>query len=167
MCDVWGTVAVPRIEGVGPMSDRKSYLSTLEFARLEHACSVVAEAFGHRPYLVGSATETPDFRDVDLRLILPDDEFDYLFGDDAPNEAWQSRNTFPGGLWGVVCLAISQYLADTSGLRIDFQIQRQADANEKFGGLPRNPMGSGLRHFAGGGDATARAALAESGNTDE
>lgn len=141
---------------------KQSFLSTLEFARLEHACSVVAEAFGHPPYLVGSSTERRDFRDVDLRLILPDDEFDYLFGTQLPNEAWHSSGEFPGGLWGIVCLAIAQYLTDVSGLPIDFQIQRQSDANAKFDGI-RNPMGYGKRHFAGGGDATkahARAALA-------
>lgn len=134
-------------------SVRKSFLSTLEFARLEHACTVVATAFGHRPYLVGSSTERRDFRDVDLRLILPDDEFDYLFGPTVPNEAWQSKWAFPGGLWGLVCMSIAQYLSDVSGLPIDFQIQRQSDANAKFDG-PRNPMGHGLRQFAGGGDAT-------------
>jgi hypothetical protein len=126
---------------------RKSYLSTLQLARLEHACSVVAKAFDHPPYLVGTATESPDWRDVDVRLILPDDEFDSLF-------KYRGGKDFPGGLWGLMCLTISHYLADTSGLPVDFQIQRMTEANEKFGGKPRNPLGHGFREFAGGGDAT-------------
>lgn len=125
---------------------RKSYLSTIQFARLEHACSVVADGLGHPPYLVGTATESADFRDVDLRVILPDEEFDRLF-------AAENGDGFPGGLWGLLCLSVGQYLADVTGLPIDFQIQRMTEANEKFGGKPRNPMGHGHRLYAGGGDA--------------
>lgn len=127
---------------------RKTYLSTLAVARLEHACLVVEMGLGHPAYLVGSATQHPDFRDVDLRVILPDDEFDHLFAQS------KDKNTFPGGLWGLVCLSIGQYLCDMTGLPIDFQIQRMTEANEKYGGKPRNPMGHGFRAYAGGGDAT-------------
>lgn len=127
---------------------RKSYLTTLQLARLEHACRPVADAFGTPPYLVGTATESADWRDVDVRLILADDEFDRLFDVSPAHE-------FPGGLWGLLCLTVSNYLSDTSGLPVDFQIQRMTQANEKFGGKPRNPLGHGHRQFAGGGDATA------------
>ena len=131
------------------MSARKSYLNTVQFARLEHACSVVADGLGHCPYLVGSSTERPDFRDVDLRVILPDDEFDHLFTKPVVGG-------FPGGLWGLLCLSVGQYLSDMTGLPIDFQIQRMTEANEKFkqaDGHARNPMGHGHRLYAGSGDA--------------
>lgn len=124
---------------------RRSFLTTLELARLEHACSVVAEAFGAPPYLVGSTHETRSFRDVDVRLILPDEEYDRLFADRG--------GAFPGGLWGLLCLSVSQYLSDVSGLPVDFQVQRMTEANERYEGQPRNPVGHGWRHFAGGGDA--------------
>ncbi len=130
------------------MSDeRKSYLTTLEFARLEHACSVVADGLGHPAYLVGTATQSPDFRDVDLRVIMPDEEFDRLFGGLDFH-----RIEFPGGVWGLLCLSVSQYLSDATGLPIDFQVQRMTQANEKHGGKPRNSMGHGYRLYAGGGD---------------
>ena len=52
---------------------------------------------------------------------------------------------------GVLCLAISAYLSERTGLPIDFQIQSAREANERHGGKPRNPLGMG-RIFAGGGD---------------
>ena len=80
-----------------------------------------------------------DFRDVDLRTILADDEFDALFKDRE--------------FWSLFCLAVSTYLSQVSGLPIDYQVQRMTQANEKFAGKTRNPMGHGFRLFAGGGDA--------------
>ena len=116
-----------------------SVLTTLEFCRLNNACMVITEHFGHSPYLVGSATETRDYKDVDVRLILPDDEFDAVF----PN----------GRLWSALCLGLSAYLSQASGLPVDFQVQRQTEANAKFD-KPRNPIGTRARWFAGLGDAT-------------
>jgi hypothetical protein len=115
-----------------------SYLSTLEFQRLEHACTEVARCLGHPPYLVGSSTERPDYRDVDVRSIMADEEFDARFGDNIE-------------FWSLFCLGVSSYLSQVSGLPIDYQVQRQTEANEKHD-KPRNPMGHGFRNFAGGGD---------------
>ena len=119
----------------------KSGLTTLQLARLEHACGVVWDAFGGDAYLVGTADESAEFHDVDVRTILDDDEFDALFGDRRK-------------VWALVCLAVSQYLTDASGLPVDYQVQRMTEANEKFGGRHRNPIGMGHRDFAGLGDAT-------------
>jgi len=58
-----------------------SYLSPPDMHRLDWACRPVYRAFGSPPYLVGSVLTRPDFRDVDLRLILPDDEWDEMFAD--------------------------------------------------------------------------------------
>ena len=121
-----------------PSPARKSYLSTLQFARLSHACWIVKHAFGDPPYLVGSSTERADFRDVDIRTILADDHYDELFKD---------REFF----WSIVCLGISSYLSDVSGLPVDYQIQRMTEANEKHD-KPRCAMGLGAVLFAGGGD---------------
>lgn len=120
---------------------RKSYLTTAQFTILNDACIPVAEAFGSKPYLVGSSTERPDYRDIDLRLILADEEFDHWF---------QCRVM----LWSLVCLTIGQHLRATTGLPIDFQIQRRTEANEKHPDSPRHPMGMRSRPLAGGGDAT-------------
>ena len=54
--------------------------------------------------------------------------------------------------WELLCLSIGSYLRERTGLPVDFQIQRTAEANEKFHSR-RNPLGMG-RVFAGGGDGT-------------
>jgi hypothetical protein len=127
---------------------KSCYLSALELHELDEACKPFLSAFGSRPYLVGSASQRPDFRDVDVRLILPDDEYDDLFADRP-------------GLWALLSRLGSTYLRSRTGLPVDFQVQRQTEANEKFGVLaatPRNPLGSrSLLDYAGGGDASAPA----------
>lgn len=120
---------------------RVSYLTTAEFALLNDACIMVAEAFGETPYLVGSANRDPQYRDVDIRLILPDEDFDHWF-------------TGRVMLWSLVCMAIGRHLADLTRLPIDFQIQRMTEANERWPDGYRNPMGMRRRPYAGGGDAT-------------
>jgi hypothetical protein len=114
---------------------------------LDQACELISKAFGDEcPYLVGSAgigNDSGSPRDVDVRLMLDDDEF---------AAACPTRER-----WELLCLAISTYLRDRTGLPIDFQIQRTREANERHGGSPRNPLGIGgaaARSFAGGGDAT-------------
>lgn len=61
---------------------RSSYLSPPDLHRLDWACRPVAVAFGTPPYLVGSALSTPDYRDIDLRLILDDAVMERMFGAD-------------------------------------------------------------------------------------
>lgn len=128
---------------------RKSGLTTLELHLLEQACQPVWHGFGDgtagSTYLVGTAQTGGEYRDVDVRTILPDDEFDALFGaEDRNGEA----------LWSLICVAIGRMLTEQTGLPIDYQIQRMTEANEKYPGGNRNPVGHGRRIYAGGGDAT-------------
>lgn len=127
---------------------RKTSLTTLDLYLLEHACQPVWEAFGSgsagSTYLVGTAQTGGEYRDVDVRTILPDEEFDALFGAEDRNGK---------SLWSLMCAAIGRLLAEQSGLPVDFQIQRMTQANEKYDGQ-RNPIGAGRRDYAGGGDAT-------------
>lgn len=121
---------------------RSDHLTTTELYNLDRACQVITLAFGGQcPYLVGSAGfgDIASYRDVDVRLMLDDDEF---------AAACPTRER-----WELLCLAIGTYLSERSGLPVDFQIQRTAEANERFSG-PRNPLGTGHRVFAGGGDGT-------------
>jgi hypothetical protein len=47
---------------------------------LEQACQQINDAFGDFGcYLVGSALERPDWRDIDVRYIMPDKEFAKMF----------------------------------------------------------------------------------------
>lgn len=95
--------------------------------RLDLACKPIAEAFGTEPYLVGSLQErTAGPRsDVDVRLILSDKKYDRLI------RTPQMRT--------MLDLAFSAYLAEMTGLPVDFQIQRMTQANEHKG--QRNPLG--------------------------
>lgn len=120
---------------------RTDLLTTMELYQLDQACAPIVEAFGTHPYLVGSAGIGNDggaYRDVDVRLMLGDAEF---------AAACPTRER-----WQLLCLAISAYLSERTGLKIDFQVQLTSLANGKFEGR-RNPLGMG-RTFAGGGDAT-------------
>jgi hypothetical protein len=95
---------------------------------LDEACKPIQEAFGHGLYLVGTAVQRQDYRDVDVRLILRDNHYGKL------NRAiGRDGITFLG-------LAIGEYLAARTGLPIDFQIQQQTTANKLHDGM-RNPIG--------------------------
>lgn len=98
--------------------------------------SQVWHAFGTPPYHVGSSlTLKTGWRDVDVRLILPDDEY----------EAWGlGEPKFPrqNGKWVALCLAFSALGKQMTGLPIDFQIQEQSRANEEFPReCPRSSLG--------------------------
>ena len=43
---------------------------------LDQYGSLLWDAFGETPYLVGSVLRGPGWRDVDVRMILPDDEYE-------------------------------------------------------------------------------------------
>jgi hypothetical protein len=121
---------------------RTDLLTTVQMYNLDNACTIIDRAFGECPYLVGTAGVggAESYRDVDVRLMLDDDEFA------------QACPTLER--WELLCVAISAYLSERSGLPVDFQVQRVTEANGCFGGKPRNPLGMGGRSFAGGGDAT-------------
>lgn len=125
---------------------RTDLLTTTQMYYLDRACEPITRAFGDEcPYLVGTAgfALADSYRDVDIRLMLDDEEF---------AAACPTRER-----WELLCLSVSAYLSARTGLPIDFQVQRTAEALAKFSGNPRNPLGLGgaaARVFAGGGDGT-------------
>lgn len=83
----------------------------------------VTQAFGHVAYHVGSSlTEKRGWRDVDVRLMLPDDEYAVYFGD------------FPKKLvvWNLAWTALG---CDMTGLPVDFQFQDNTLANDEYDGV--------------------------------
>lgn len=86
--------------------------------------AIITDAFGEVPYQVGSSLNTKKWRDVDVRLILPDEQYDEMFGVPA-NEVNAKVAAFT--------LAFCALGKEMTGLPIDFQIQRQTDANAKYG----------------------------------
>lgn len=108
-----------------------SALSPRQMYLLDSACHPLMEVFGWSTYLVGTAMQPRDGkppRDIDVRTIVDDKQHDKL------------RKAI--GVKGIAFLgiAIGQYLASLTGLPIDYQIQRQTEANALHDGT-RNPLG--------------------------
>lgn len=115
------------------MTDRHCYVGSPALFLLSQACMVISHGLGV-PYLVGSATRTRDFRDVDLRVIMPDDEFDQRFPGASPAPMQDP-------LWSLLCSSVSVWLSQASGLPVDFQVQRMSTANERYPTGVRMPLG--------------------------
>jgi len=105
-----------------------SAFSPRQMFHLDEACKPIAEAFDSTPYLVGTAVSRQDYRDVDVRLMLDDETYAHL-------EAVAGSQ-----LVAFLGLAIGEYLAQRTGMPIDFQIQQMTAANERHTGS-RNPLG--------------------------
>ena len=127
-----------------PDSKKVSYIGAPACFALEIACKAVQEAF--RPtgdgrlgqvYVVGSALERADWRDVDVRMILDDASFAELFPDAClrAGAAWEFDPR-----WTLLCVAISQWMSKETDLPIDFQFQPMSWANERHD-KPRHPAG--------------------------
>lgn len=93
---------------------------------------VVFDFFGHVPYHVGSSLRSKDWRDVDVRLIMPDDEFVTWFG--------SNRSAETNRQLAAVTLAFAALGERMTGLPIDFQIQPESWANAQYGNQPRSAL---------------------------
>jgi hypothetical protein len=121
------------------------YVGAPAIFALELACQHITAAFGSFGcYVVGSAIERADWRDVDVRLILADEEFARLFPD-AVMPCWEQDER-----WLLLTVSISLWLKQQTGLPVDFQIQPQTHANERHKGQRHS---IGLRIAKGTGEA--------------
>lgn len=102
--------------------------------KLDIFAQKVFDAFGDYPYRVGSSlTDKKNWRDVDIRLILSNEEYQKLeLGDPARGPE--------NPKWTALCYAFSELGKAITGLPIDFQIQERSYANGYFNG-PREPIG--------------------------
>lgn len=83
----------------------------------------VRHAFGEMAYHVGSSLEKKDgWRDVDVRVLLPDEEWDRLKLGNPENPHGNRR-------WVALTLAWSAFGRQLTGLPIDFQLQQRTHAN--------------------------------------
>ena len=100
---------------------------------LDEFGSQIWSAFGHVPYHVGSSLRQKTWRDVDVRLILSDEEYERMgLGD--PKHPHQNAK------WTSLVLAYSALGKAMTGLPIDFQIQQQTYANTHYKGI-RSALG--------------------------
>jgi hypothetical protein len=110
-----------------------SYIDASAFFLLDQACLILTKAFDAVPYLVGSAITKRDYRDVDVRMIMSDEEYLALFPDidKVPGTA--------NARYSVLCSALSLQLRQITGLPIDFQFQSMTIASAHKG--ERQPLG--------------------------
>lgn len=124
-----------------PRRKKHCYVGPPAIFKLQQACRLLNEAWSHLDsfgvYLVGSCLERPDWRDVDVRMIMRDDAFRAEFPDVASidDASWEHDPK-----WLLLTVAISEWLAAQTGLPIDFQFQPQSHANKWHGGA-RQAMG--------------------------
>ena len=117
---------------------RHCYLTPHQLRRLDAACAPIVAAYGpFTTYLVGSVLSRPDYRDVDVRTIIADSQFDSMFG---AGNAQDDGGAHDLPLWQLVCMAISGELSRASGLNVDWQVQRRTESAHGNDGV-RNPIG--------------------------
>lgn len=119
-----------------PNRKKASYVGVPAIFKLELACKHLRAAFpSHGCYLVGSATERPDWRDVDIVMMLSDNDFRRLF----PKALLQGQWEFDAR-WLLMTVAISDWLSSQTGLPIDFKFQPTTWANAHHD-KRRHPVG--------------------------
>lgn len=80
---------------------RTTWLTTYDLHRLDLAVAPLRRLCPGI-YLVGTVMSSPDWRDVDVRMIMADDEFDATFGNPL--------------LWETFCLTATSWLRSETGL---------------------------------------------------
>ena len=96
-----------------------------QISQLEAWARLLHDAFDAMPYLVGSALTGKEWRDVDVRMLLDDDQWRRWFG--------ETHDLHPRRMiasWAVLCTAISEWGERWTGLPIDFQFQTRTEGNE-------------------------------------
>lgn len=120
------------------MSERGNFIaSPLGIFKLDMFGVVAFDAWDATPYLVGSALTRPDFRDVDVRLLLRDEKFAARFGEELD---WRNNRQLKA-----MNLAWSGFGQHITGLPVDFQIEQQTEANNDPNSGRRHPLGIRLR----------------------
>lgn len=102
----------------------------------------IAARFGHPVWLVGSATSEENPRDVDVRVVLPDDEFEARYGpvDTWHLWLWNSVGGTPTDMaanWGRDVAKLSRSACLYVRLNIDFQVIPLSEQTKNHADKPR------------------------------
>lgn len=108
------------------MATEAGFLPLCDAFKLDYCCAGLHHAFGNCPYQVGSSLTRADYRDVDVRMMLTDEQFATMFPN---NYTLKFMNA-----------VVSEWLRTQTGLPIDFQFQDTTETNKKHDGR-RNAMG--------------------------
>jgi len=101
---------------------------------LHMACQLLNQAFGGwNTFLVGSVLTTPDYRDVDVRSLLEDEDYIRIFG--------SLEATHHDPLYRLMSATISHWLSSHTGLEIDWQPQPISVSHRDHGDEKRQSVG--------------------------
>jgi hypothetical protein len=122
---------------------RVMWLRVDEVRLLDHWCSALAASFSECPYLVGSAITREDYRDVDIRIPLPDEVVASL-----PMQLLDLN------------MMLSRWGQQATGLPIDCQVQPLSEFKSYTGpayprGIARPPAKHARRRASVGAGGTA------------
>jgi hypothetical protein len=127
------------MDGMSETGKKACYVGAPAIFSLELACQHINAALGNYGcYLVGSCMDRADFRDVDVRFIMDDEDFSILFPNvdlSVGSAIWEFDPR-----WLLFNTSICKWLRDQTGLSVDFQIQPQTFANERHD-KPRSAIG--------------------------
>lgn len=115
-------------------TDKTSYMpSPLALFKLREFGAAITDCIGETPYLVGSILrERSGWRDVDVRVMVDDETFAAIFGED---DVWITN-----GRLRLINMALSALGEQMTGLPVDCQIQQASEANAHYGGERRDPL---------------------------
>jgi hypothetical protein len=103
---------------------------------------LAAAAWGATAYQVGSSLTHPNWRDVDVRVLVPTHHFLRLFFDPSDGgRSWKPSGRFSEPMWKAHMLAWSRLGERLTGLPIDFQVEPEEEANTRWGAEPRSALG--------------------------
>lgn len=109
----------------------KSGVGMPDALKLEQFGALLARAFCggtyHAVFHVGSSLQTTAWRDVDVRVMLPDDRYEALGLGDPERPHSNPR-------WVALTLALSALGREMTGLPIDCQLQQITHANANHSG---------------------------------
>lgn len=106
--------------------------------KLESFGKILFDVFNNFPYHVGSSLTTKSsWRDVDIRVILPDKEYE-IWGLGDPEQPFLNHK------WVGLVRAFSALGKEITDLPIDFQIQQQTRANKMYPNRSRSALGISL-----------------------
>lgn len=91
----------------------------------------IRDYFEHVPYLVGSSLISKKWRDVNVRLLVPDEQYAEWFGSVQSTALTNPRQAAVTLAW----TAFGHQM--TGGLPVDFQFQPASLANGLYGDRPR------------------------------
>jgi hypothetical protein len=125
----------------GGEKQRSTALSPHDFVILDHWGRQLYDAFNARPYLVGSvARAAKDWRDVDVRILLPDDAGWLIEFPDMEGAIQSIRLR-------TINMAVTLWGRRVTGLPIDFQFQPESEWRS-YGDERRAALGISLKYTA-------------------